>query len=59
MARRTRMVNKPTEKVKTEVVSHQAHPLAWKEAMTMTHGDWRRLFVDKDGSVVILNNRWR
>lgn len=52
------MVNTQSGPYNFTTMKKKANPVAWKEAMRRTHNDWRRLFVQEDGSVVILNNRW-
>lgn len=52
------MVNTQSGPYNFATLKKKANPVAWKEAMRRTHNDWRRLFVQEDGSVVILNNRW-
>lgn len=55
MGRRTRLVNKTTKAMNSQVKKAKANPLAWKVALKMVHGDYRRLRTQPDGSVIIVN----
>ena len=56
MSRRTRLVAQATRPAKAEVVVVKAEPVVLSAAIGLAGGDWRRIRVQWDGSVVVLNS---
>jgi hypothetical protein len=55
MSRRTRLVQPRTKRRRFPVEVVKADPGCWRDALAIAHGDVRRLRVEPDGTVVVVN----
>ena len=55
MSRRTRLMPQRTISAKAEVMVITIQPAVLAEAIRLANGDWLRVRLQHDGSVVVLN----